>query len=152
MADVDEVVAAANQLHDEKDDTALEVLIGMREIAVRANPQLKDDPFLEVKYDSDLMGPLDDLREVSRSIINRWNKELYLLVCANTGTGPDDRKALLNSLNLGETAIIAAVVAALMGLGVGGAFAAPLAPLIVRKFIMPAGDELCIFWGKAIGP
>jgi len=87
---------------------------------------------------------------LSRRILNRWNKELCGLVCGAKGNDQNTRKAIFDSLNLGEAAVIAAVVGALLSLGVGAALAAPLAPLIVGKFIWPAKDELCDAWGEAI--
>lgn len=150
MSDVNEVVAAAKRLHEEKDDVALEVLIGMREKVIAQNPGLKDDVNLEVQYEEKLLGPLDDIKRLGKRILRRWNKELFGVVCGNKGKDPKDREAVLSSLNLGEAAVIAAVAGALISLGVGGALAAPLAPLIVRKFIWPAKDELCVAWGEAI--
>ena len=151
MSDLNEVVAAANKLNEQKqDDEALLVLIGMREKAISAEPALKDDPNLEVVYESSTMGPLDDLKRLGKRVASRWNKELFAIVCGNDRLDSKEREALLNSLNLGEAAVIAAVAGVLIGLGVGAAIAAPLAPLIVRRFIWPAKDELCVAWRESI--
>ena len=151
MSDLNEVVAAANQLNEQKqDDEALLVLIGMREKALAAEPALKDDPNLEVVYEGTTMGPLDDLKRLGKRVLNRWNKELYGICCGNESVDSKERAALLNSLNLGEAAVIAAVAGVLISLGVGAAIAAPLAPLIVRRFIWPAKDELCVAWRESI--
>ena len=151
MSDLNEVVAAANQLNEQKqDDEALLVLIGMREKAISAEPARKDDPNLEVVYEGSTMGPLDDLKRLGKRVASRWNKELFAIVCGNDRLDSKEREALLNSLNLGEAAVIAAVAGALIGLGVGAAIAAPLAPLIVRRFIWPAKDELCVAWRESI--
>jgi hypothetical protein len=151
MSDLNEVIAAANQLNEQKqDDEALLVLIGMREKAISAEPARKDDPNLEVVYEGSTMGPLDDLKRLGKRVASRWNKELFAIVCSPDSTDSKDRDELLNSLNLGEAAVIAAVAGALIGLGVGAAIAAPLAPLIVRRFIWPAKDELCVAWRESI--
>lgn len=151
MSDLNEVVAAANQLNEQKqDDEALLVLIGMREKAISAEPARKDDPNLEVVYEGSTMGPLDDLKRLGKRVASRWNKELFAIVCGNERLDSKEREALLNSLNLGEAAVIAAVAGVLIGLGVGAAIAAPLAPLIVRRFIWPAKDELCVAWRESI--
>lgn len=151
MSDLNEVVAAANKLNEQKqDDEALLVLIGMREKAISAEPARKDDPNLEVVYEGSTMGPLDDLKRLGKRVASRWNKELFAIVCGNDRLDSKEREALLNSLNLGEAAVIAAVAGVLIGLGVGAAIAAPLAPLIVRRFIWPAKDELCVAWRESI--
>jgi hypothetical protein len=151
MSDVNEVVAAANRLNQQKtDDESLLVLIGMLEKEIANHPELENDLNLEVQYSESMMGPLDDLKRLGKRVVSRWNKELFGIVCGNESKDSKEREALLNSLNLGEAAVIAAVAGALIGLGVGAAIAAPLAPLIVRRFIWPAKDELCTAWGEAI--
>lgn len=150
MADVNEVVATANRLHEQKDDEALLVLIGMREKVIESDPNLKDDPNLDVVYAEPTMGPLDEIKRLGKRIANRWSKELHGVVCGSESKDSKEREDLLRSLNLGEAAVIAAVAAALISLGLGAAIAAPLAPLLVRRFIWPAKDELCDAWAEAI--
>lgn len=150
MPNLSAIVATARRLNEQKEDDALYVLIGMREKAVSNEPALKDDPDLEVVYAEPTMGPLDDIKRLGKRITNRWSKELYAIVCGNEDKDTEVRESLLNSLSLGEAAVIAAVASALIGLGVGAAIAAPLAPLLVRRFIWPAKDELCEAWGEAI--
>ena len=150
MPNISAVVTTARRLNEQKEDEALYVLIGMREKAVANEPALKDDPDLEVVYAEPTMGPLDDIKRLGKRITNRWNKELYTIVCGNADKDAEVRESLLNSLSLSEAAVIAAVATALIGLGVGAAIAAPLAPLLVRRFIWPAKDELCEAWGEAI--
>ncbi len=150
MSDLNEVVAAANQLNEQKEDEALLVLIGMREKAIAADPSRQDDPNLSVVYEDSTMGPLDDIKRLGKRIMNRWSKELFAICCGNADKDSKERTELLNSINLGEAAVMAAVASVLISLGVGAAIAAPLAPLIVRRFIWPAKDELCSAWGEAI--
>lgn len=150
MADVNEVIAAAQRLYDRKDEVGLELLIGMRDRAIEKIPALEDDVEFEPEYEAQTMGPLDDIKALGRKVLNRWNKELYSLVCNKEGDDQKDRKAILDSLSLGETAVIGAVAAALLTLGVAAAIAAALAPLIVKRFIWPAKDELCDAWGEGL--
>lgn len=150
MTDVNAVVTAAHRLNEEKDDEALLVLVGMREQAIKANPAGQNDPNLDVTYAETTMGPLDDIKRLGKRIASRWSKELHGIACGNESKDAKEREALLNSINLGEAAVIAAVAAVLISSGVGAAIAAPLAPLIVRKFIWPAKDELCTAWGEAL--
>jgi hypothetical protein len=149
MTDKQAVVVAAQKLGS-RDEAALEVLLGLRQKAIERDPALKDDVEFEPKYDGTTMGPLDDLRKLGRRILKKWNKELQEVVCGKGAKNKKDRAAVLESLNLGEAAVIAAVASALLSLGVVAALAAALAPLIVKRFIWPAKDELCAAWAEAI--
>lgn len=89
----------------------------------------------------------------SRSVTNWrawWNKELYDLVCGAKQPDQKDRTTLLASLHVGEAAVIAAVAGALVSLGAGAAVAAAAAPILVRRFIWPAKDELCAAWEERL--
>lgn len=150
MANVDDVINAAKRLHDQKDETGLELLIGMRTKAIEQNPALKDNIEFEPAYEANTMGGLDEVKALGKGILNRWNKELYSLVCVNEDDDQKDRNAILGALNLGEAAVIGAVATALLTLGVAAAIAAALSPLIVKRFIWPAKDELCQAWGEGV--
>lgn len=150
MTDINAVVDAAKRLYTQKDEVGLELLIGMRAKAIEQDPTLEDNVDLEPKYQAETMGALDEIKALGSRILDRWNKELYHLVCGNKGEDQKDRKAVLSSLNIGEAAVIAAVASALLSLGVVAAIAAALAPLIVKRFIWPAKDELCGAWGESL--
>ena len=150
MPDVKAVQQAAKRLYGQKDATALEVLVGLREKAIERDPSLKDNPDFEPKYDETIMGGLDDIKDLGKKILKRWNKELHDFVCVNNSEDSKDRKAILDSLNLGEAAVVAAVASALLSLGLAAAIAAAVAPFIVKKFIWPAKDELCKAWGEEV--
>lgn len=139
------VVAAAQRLA-KKDEAALELLLGLREKAIEKDPKLKDNPEFEPKYDGNTMGPLDEIKKIGRRVLARWNKELHKAVCTNNA----EKKKVLEAMNLGQAAVIAVVATALSGLGVAAAIAAAVAPLIVKRFIEPAQDELCEAWGESI--
>ena len=147
---IDQVRAAAQQLAQSKDDTALELLLGMRDQAITKDPSKKDDPFLAPQYDGNTMGPIDTIRDLGRRIAKRWSRELHGLVCGQAAKDSKERRELLSALNLGEAAVIAAVASALLALGLAGAIAAAAAPLIVRRFIWPAKDELCTAWAESL--
>ncbi len=149
MADKDAVVKAAQE-NAAKDEQSLLTLAGMLEVEIRRDPSVAQDPFYQPKYDSETMGLMDDLKSIGRRLLNRWNKELYGLVCGAKAGDQKDRNEILKALNLGETAVIAAVAGALIALAVPAPIAAALAPLITKKFIWPAKDELCDAWGESI--
>jgi hypothetical protein len=150
MADISAVTKAAQERAATKDDESLLLLTGMLDLEIKKNPAIAEDPFYDPKYDSQTMGLTDDLKKIGRKILNRWNKELHGLVCGAKPGDQKEREAILSSLNLGEAAVIGAVAGALMAMAVPPPIAAALAPIIARKFILPAKDELCEAWGEAI--
>jgi len=149
MASTQAVVDAAREL-SKKDNEALEVLIAKRAKAIEKDASLEDDVTFEPKYDAPTMGTLEDLKELGQRIINRWNKELHGVVCGKKSEDESARQKVLDSLSLDEAAVIAAVATALLSLGVAAALAAAIAPVIVRRFIWPAKDELCDAWGERL--
>lgn len=149
MSGIQSVIDSAERLSS-RDEDALELLLGMRARAIEKTPALQDNPDFEPKYDGQTMGAIDDLKALGRRILNRWNKELHGIVCGGTAGDKSGRSAIMNSLNLGEAAVIAAVAGALLSAGAAAALAAAAAPLIVKRFIMPAKDELCEAWSEAI--
>lgn len=148
MAEVQAVVEAAEELRG-KDEAALELLLGMREKEIEKDPNLKNDPNLTPVYGPH-MGLIDDLKSLGGRLALRWSKELYQMVCGAENGVQADRKKILDALNLGEAAVIGAVAATLLAIAVPAALAAAAAPLIVKRFIWPARDELCVAWGEAI--
>jgi len=148
MVEVEDVTKAALALRAHSDQ-ALEILLAKRDLAIKAEPSLADDLGLDPKYAEPTMG-VQELQALGRRIVARWNKELYGVVCAGGTAFGKDRAALINALNLGEAAVIGAVASALLSLGVVAALAAALAPILVRRFIWPAKEELCTAWGEAI--
>jgi hypothetical protein len=149
MANIATVITAAEQLRA-KDEEALALEIGLRSERIEIDPSSADNPTLSITYGTH-MGLIDDVKALGWRILGRWNKELYKIVC--TIGNPESqqmRDKVVAALSLDEAALIAAVVPALVWLGSPAAIAAPVAPLIVRKFILPAKDELCLAWGEAI--
>jgi hypothetical protein len=148
MTDVGAVQSAAQNLAD-RDEDALELLLGLQQQAIDKDPELASDPNLSPQYEPH-MGLLDTVKSLGRSIAFRWAESLHGLVCESKSVDQQDRNKILDALNLGETAVIGAVAAALMGLAVPAPIAAAAAALIVKRFIWPARDELCTAWGEAL--
>jgi hypothetical protein len=147
MDQLDAVTAEAKRVYD-RDEEALLVSIGQRELAVQEN---RTDLPIEgdFAYATTTMG-IDDLKKLGLRILRRWNKALHEIVCPAAGADGKDREALLKALNISDVAAIGVVTGLLLPLGVPAPVAAPLAALIVKKFLAPAGAELCDAWGEAI--
>jgi len=149
MTDTQSVIIAAERLL-KKDDVALALEIGLREKLIESNPTAANNPDVAIVYGTH-MGLIDDVKALGWRILARWNKELYRVVCSsNTSADQELRTKILEALDVSEAALIAAVVPALLWLGASAAIAAAVAALLVKKFIMPAKDELCVAWGETI--
>lgn len=145
-----EHVRQAAQLLAKSEDEALEVLLGKLDKAVTEDPSKKDDLSLNPQYDGPTMGTIEAVRDLGRRVARRWSRELHGLVCGEESNHPEERGELLDALKLSEAATIAAVASGLVALNVGAAIAAAAAPLIVRRFIWPAKDELCTAWAEML--
>jgi hypothetical protein len=152
MADMDDektVIRAAERL-SRKDDEALALEIGLRDKLITSDPKLGDQADLAVSYGTH-MGLIEDVKALGWRILARWNRELYRVVCSSTKKEDQElRVKLFAALDINEAALIAVVAPAIVWLGAPVAIAAAVAPLIVKKFIVPAKEELCISWGEAI--
>ena len=97
------------------------------------------------------MGLIDDVKALGWRILTRWNKEMHVVICSSEK--PEDqelRKKVFVALRLDEAALIAVIAPALLWIGAPAAIAAAVAPLIVKKFMVPAKEELCAAWKEAI--
>lgn len=149
MADSNAVVAAAERLSD-KDEDALAIEIGLRSKLIEADPNARDNPDLVVRYGTH-MGRLDDIKALGWRILARFNKELHAVVCtSDTAEDKEFRATIMGALSIDEAALIAVVAPALLALGAPAGIAAAVAPLVVKKFIIPAKEELCAAWGEAL--
>jgi len=149
---VDATTEAAVDLADTHDEEALYALIGMREKRIQNDPTEADNARLAPVYDESVMGPLDDVKAVGRRIAVRWSRSLFEVVCGGGDSGDEDaRKQLLDALNISEAATVGVVTTLLLAFPfMTPAIAAPVAVIIVRKFLGPAVDEVCIFWEEQL--
>ncbi len=147
MVDITIKQAALRNAH-EFDDLALEVRVALIARAAEGDPSAANDVSFSPKYDSNLMG-LAELKALGQKIVKHWSKELQLIVCGSADKDKKDRSAVLSAIKIDEAATIGAVAVAL-SLLIPVALAAAVAPVIVRRFIWPAKDDLCDAWAEAI--
>jgi hypothetical protein len=138
----------ASELAGRFDDDGLAILLARRYQAIEKDESLGSDLDFEPAYESTEMG-IVELRALGWRLVRRWNRELQKLVCGSSDSRT--RQDVARALNLGEGSVIAVLMPCLLGLGIPAALAVVLAPVVVRKFLIPAGDELCKAWGEAIG-
>jgi len=122
------------------------MLLARQDEVIKGNPDAAQDPTLDPEYAGAGM-PAEALRSIGKRILRTWNKALFDLIC----TEKDDvqRKKLMDAFDLGETALIGAVAAALLTV-TSPAIAAAVAAIIVKKFLIPAGGVVCEVWEEAI--
>src|SRR5260370_1015116 len=125
-------LAKAAQRLATKDVAALEVQIGLRQIALEHDPNLKDNLGWDPKYDDTMMGSLDEVRALGRRVLRVWNKALHDLVCGQEAADTQQRQAIFNALNIGESAVIGVIAGALISVSAPAVLAAALPPLIVK--------------------
>lgn len=140
-------IEEAQRLAAGADTEALYALLGRQDKAIARQPELAQNPALDPAYDSSHMGLVDDLRTLGRRIANQWSRKLHDLVCGQAGG--EERNKLLAALNVSQAAAIALVTSMLLPL-VSPAIAAPLAVIVVREFLAPAGTTICDFWGEKL--
>lgn len=143
-----ETIEAAQKLGETHDVEALYVLLGKQQKAIAEAPDLANDPTLDPPYDSTHMGLIDDLRKVGSRIAALWARKLYGVICS-TGGDEADRKKLLAELNVSEAAAVAVVTSLLLPV-LSPAVAAPVAAIIVKQFLIPAGETICDYWGEKL--
>lgn len=105
-------------------------------------PSITDDTL-------DTMGLRDEAQELGRRLFNRWQVEIYNLVCGSAADNQKERKAVLDAIGLGEVAMAASLTGVLISLlGLAPPIAAVVAALVVKRFFRPAHEEICRTWSK----
>lgn len=131
------------------DDTLLEQL-GIRATAVTLGAQ--DMGYgAEPTYDVHVMGPMDNVRALGRRVFDRWNRELYKVMCGSETGDANDRESLLKAIGASDVALAAAMTAFLVGsFAMAPAIATVIAALVVKRIVGPAGEVVCKFWGEEL--
>ena len=133
------------------DESALIELLGIRAKSIERDPSIAGNFSAKVTYDAKFLGPLDDIKALGLRILNRWNKELFNIVCGSSKDDEEDRTKIISAFSLSEGAAIAALIPVLTGLGLAPALAAILAAIIVKRFLGSAAETLCEAWKQQVG-
>lgn len=143
------------ELADRFDETLLLAEIGRRASLERAVPAgvsmaLHRDPGLVPA--SSLGGGYPTLRRLGERILSRAHRELHVLLCGSDEADKADRTALRDAFNIGQGALAGVIVGLLTSgpLGLTAFVAAPVAAIIVRRFLAPSWEETCDFWGEKL--
>ena len=146
---VDNLTTVANDLAG-YDESALIELLGIRAKSIERDPSIAGNLSPKVSYDAKFLGPLDEIKALGLRILNRWNKELFNIVCGSSKDDEQDRTKVLNALTLSEGAAIAALIPVLTALGLAPALAGVLAAIIVKRFLGSAIETLCDAWKQQV--
>jgi len=131
----------------ESDQNQLYEQLAMRVKAIEQEPEKSGQFDLDVEYGGAVMGLKDDLLEFGRKIFERWNASAYQIVCGSEAEDTKDRKRLVDSIGISETAMAATLSGMLVSsFGLAPAIAAVLAALVVKRFGRPVYEEFCKAW------
>ena len=88
--------------------------------------------------------------KLARRLLRRWERELHDLLCGGDAEDTAERKAILDKLSLGETAVIGAVTAWLATgpLALPAALAGVLAAILVKRLGGATHEVVCETWGE----
>ena len=140
---------AVSDLLEADEDTLYEQL-GIRATSLADAPQLAGDFAAAATYNAVVMGPLDTVRDLGKRIFDRWNREAYGLVCSGGGDAKD-RKAILDSIGVGQTAFAALLASTIVTtFGLAPAIASVIAAIVVKRFFRPAYEEFCEVWKEKL--
>ncbi len=138
----------------ENSPTQLYEMLGMRLKAVQDDIGKQGSFEPDVAY-SDHMGAMDELSKLGQRVFKRISKEAYGLVCGSDEGDKDDRKTIVDALNLSSKAAVIALSGVLVSsFGLAAAVASVIAALIIKRFAKPAGEEalkfLCDTWKEYV--
>ncbi len=137
------------------DDSILLSEIGRRaslERAVPAGAAMAMQRDVTNVPESSLSGGYPTLRRLGARILGRAHRELHGLLCGTDDADKEDREALRDAFNIGQGALAAAIAGLLASgpLGLTAFVAAPVAAIIVRRFLAPSWEETCKLWGEKL--
>lgn len=139
------VVADLSQLEDDQ----LYQQLALRVRTLEDDYQRAGELQLDVSYQPDLMGPLDDLADFGRRFFERFNRDAYNLVCSADDAA--ERQKVRQAFGLGREAVGGAIVALLIThLALAPAVATVVAALIVRLFLENSYEAMCSVWGDRL--
>ena len=102
--------------------------------------------------EASLTGGYPAFRQLGARILARAHRELHALLCGKDDADKADREALRDAFNIGQGALAAAIAGLLASgpLGLTAFVAAPVAAIIVRRFLAPSWEETCTLWGEKL--
>jgi hypothetical protein len=115
------------------------------EIGILTVSTLENDPGAEM-----LGLGSSSARDLGIAIFNRMHRELHSLICG--GSNSDEERAKIKNLLSLDVAGMSLGLSSLLivHFAVSPPIAAVIALLTVKKFIVPAGEEVCTFWAGYI--
>ncbi|MDW7557519.1 MULTISPECIES: hypothetical protein [Azospirillum] len=97
------------------------------------------------------MGIDDELEELGKRICNRWNRELFALVCGSREEDQKDRALILSQFGIDRDVAVAAIATLLVSsFGVIPAVATLVATMFLKRLANPTKEEVCKFWSERL--
>lgn len=151
MATQQEINTVLSKLLAVDDENTLLEQLGIRAKATQQGQSNGMGYTAEPTYDAQVMGVMDDVRTLGRRLLNRWNLELYKVMCGSESGDKQDRESLLKAIGATDVALAAAMTAVLVSsFAVAPAVATVIAALVVKRVIGPTGDVFCKMWAEQL--
>jgi hypothetical protein len=148
-APVKAVQSHATELLNLDEDTLLAEL-QVRIDMIGRDPSMADLPSTQLQVLSHGLegGVLPAVGPFALRLLNRWEAELYALVCGDAAADKAQRKAVVDAMGLGQDALVAAVTAWILSapFAIPTVLAGVIAAILVKRFGSAALDELCKAW------
>jgi hypothetical protein len=129
-----------------KDESALYAELGLRTIVLRHHPKLGNSFSPRISIDNFPKPPKAELRKLGKQILNDWNRSLYSFVCEDKGDDHDTKDKILKAISLGGVTSASIITSVLISIGLAPALAIIVGTLIMRLFVVPAGQTICNWW------
>ena len=131
----------------QSDPDQLYAELGLRQLAIQADPTQAGMIEPTATFDADFAGPMDVMKEMGQKFFARFSKDAYGLVCGADQENAEQRKSILDALGGGTAAFAAALSAAFVSwFGWAPAIAAVVAALVIRLFFKTGYGAMCDVW------
>jgi hypothetical protein len=151
MATQEDINTALAEWLAVSDEKSLIEQLGIRAAATRLGRADAISYTSTPTYDGAVMGAMDDVRTLGRRLLNRWNHELFKVMCGSEAGDAEDRESLLKAIGATDLVLASAMTTVLVSsFAVAPAVATILSALIVKRIFNPAGEEFCKFWATQL--
>lgn len=137
----------AYELVELSEDELFEQL-GLRQRKIAADPSGSDRYDMQVPYDVETFGPIDDLKAFGRRYFAKVSRQAYNLMCGSGPEETEERQKIREAFGAGKEGVVAATLAGALvsAFSITPAIAAVVGALAVKIFFKPAYESMCEVW------
>jgi hypothetical protein len=134
-----------------KDQQELFAELGLRSIVVNRMPAISDQLVPAISPHDVPMPTREELIKIGQRVLNTWNREIYRFICAEDAQDKQDKQRLYTAIMGKDTAAVAILTNLIITANIlSPALAVPVAALIIRLLVIPAGKTLCEVWKEKL--